>query len=372
MDELFSFIGWILAIIGFIWLHTAFWTRHYRNRRHGDEIHHVATDDGWNLALHRYLPKKQKYQESLILVPGFCANRYNFDFDKDRSLAEHLVEQGFIVWILELRGVGWSKMQGRQKNRWDISFKDYIEQDAPAALATIRKVDDQAPIFWIGHSMGGLIGYVMAGSTNDDGKHVNGISGLITISSPIKISKAKYIKSLRPLIYFLSIRGVVPFRSCARFFSPFCGWPPSLLSGKIIRPDSVSGYTLRQCMVNLVDNTTAKVIRQFLHWSRSGSFESKDGQDNYMDKVKKIDKPVLIMACQTDHVAPPSAVIPAYENIPAEDKQLRVFGSDSGDDYDFGHGDVLLGDHSAEVVYPEISDWLTLRATPIESDSSDK
>ena len=66
---------------------------------------------------------------------------------------------------------------------------------------------------------------------------------------------------------------------------------------------------------------------------------------------------------KSSRLASPGSVVPAYEQIGAEDKQLRIFGGDRGDDYEFGHGDILLGDHAREVVFPEIIEWLESHAS---------
>jgi esterase/lipase len=116
-------------------------------------------------------------------------------------------------------------------------------------------------------------------------------------------------------------------------------------------------------MVNLVENTTAVILRQFLRWSKAGAFESRTGEEDYLTNLKKIEEPVLIMAADADNLASPPAVTPAYQRIGSEDKQLRIFGRDRGDDCKFGHGDILLGDHSREVVFPEIIEWLESRAS---------
>ena len=42
----------------------------------------------------------------------------------------------------------------------------------------------------------------------------------------------------------------------------------------------------------------------------------------------------------------------------SEDKTYRVFGREHGDPTDFGHGDLVIGDHAPTVIFPEIAAWL--------------
>jgi pimeloyl-ACP methyl ester carboxylesterase len=354
-----ALVLWAVAIAAAIGLHTFFWTRVFRLRRSGDEVHVVTTEDGWKLALHRFLPKHRRFQEPIFLCHGMGANRYNFDLVSDRSLARHLAERGFDVWAVELRGAGQSSRPGWfTPYRWGFDFDDHLRRDIPAALAHVRGQSGGGPVFWVGHSMGGMLGYAWLGL-----REHHGLRGLVTVSSPVLLRAAPHLRALRPLIWLLSLGRVLVFRPLARFASPFFGWGLHLLSWLVVTPRGLEGALLRRAMVNLVENTSGALMRQFLRWVRAGSFCSRDGRIDYLANLGRIEEPVLILAAERDRIAPPETVVPAYERILSEDKQLRVIGTDHGDDYDFGHGDILLGSMAPAVVYPEIAAWLKSRAT---------
>ena len=86
----------------------ALWTRIFGVFRTGDEIHRIATEDGWILAMHRYLSPERKYTNPVLLIHGMGANRSNFDLDAKISFARALAVRGFDTWVLELRGAGLS------------------------------------------------------------------------------------------------------------------------------------------------------------------------------------------------------------------------------------------------------------------------
>ncbi len=59
-----------------------------------------ATEDGWANELRHYAGSG----DPVVLLHGMAANHYNFDYRPEVSLAAHLQDRGFDVWIPELRG----------------------------------------------------------------------------------------------------------------------------------------------------------------------------------------------------------------------------------------------------------------------------
>jgi UDP-N-acetylmuramate: L-alanyl-gamma-D-glutamyl-meso-diaminopimelate ligase len=359
MIDVLWVILWIVVALALIKLHNAFWTNYFDLRRRGDQVHYADTEDGWQVALHRYIPVERRYAEPVLLCHGMGANRNNFDLMDDRSLARDLRDRGFDVWSLELRGAGFSgRPKWYQPHRWTFRFEDYLEKDVRAALSLVREASGSDRVFWVGHSMGGLLGYAWLGKRGD-----HGLAGLVAVSAPLLLGQSRTVRILRPFVWAMTWTRVVAFRPSARFFSPFMGWPPGLLSRVSISKGGMRGPVLRRCMVNLVENSTAALLRQFLQWSRAGSFAPQGGEDDYLANLEKIEEPVLIMAADGDKLASPGSVTPAYQRVRSADKQLRIFGGDRGDDCEFGHGDILLGENVREVVFPEIIDWLESRAS---------
>lgn len=363
MSLLLTITLFLLAILLVIWLHTGFWTKFFTVRRAADQVHVATTSDGWNLALHHFLPPRKRFLEPIFLCHGLGANRFNFDLVEYRSLARELCQRGFDVWLVELRGSGHSSKPGWfSPYRWGFDFDDHLNRDIPAALKLVRGVTGGGPVFWVGHSMGGMLGYAWLGRRGD-----HGVKGLVAISAPVLLAASRRLRLLRPLARLLAFGQVIRFRPISRFLSPFLGWLPGVrfFSQLVVYPPGIEGALLRRCMVNLVENSSGALIRQFLRWIQLGAFCSRDGAEDYLANLGRIEEPVLIIGAERDQLVPPETVAPAYERIGAEDKQIHIFGTDRGDDFDFGHGDILLGSAAREVIYPEISKWLCARATRV-------
>ncbi|HUU03229.1 MAG TPA: alpha/beta fold hydrolase [Myxococcota bacterium] len=364
MGEVLQVVLWILVIGALVRLHTAFWSRYFEAARYGDMVHFARTQDGWRLALHRYRPPDLKFAQPVILCHGMGANRHNFDISAERSLARDLAGRGFDVWSLELRGAGMSDRPGWFTGRkGSYAFDDHLNFDVPAALECVAAETGRSDVLWVGHSMGGMLGYAWQGLEREPR-----LAGLVTISAPVLLNVSGNVGWSHHLVRPMFFGHTIAFRPLARFFSPMMGWPPRWLSRIVVLKNGMEGAVMRRCLVNLTENTTGALMRQFFDWIRTGRFESTDGQTDYLGNLARIKVPVLIIAADADKIASPEAVSPAYERVASEDRQLRIFGIDRGDDADFGHGDILLGVHSRELLYPEISNWLQQHASPITGD----
>ena len=139
-------LAYLLAVIvitvALVVGHLAFWTWYYQRPRPPDERHFVRTDDGWTLALARLRPRAAgpAQGEPVVCFPGFACNGRLFDFDDTHSLAGHLANLGFDVWMIDPRGTGHSERPGLFGKGWGFGFQDYAHRDAPAALRHVVRL----------------------------------------------------------------------------------------------------------------------------------------------------------------------------------------------------------------------------------------
>jgi alpha-beta hydrolase superfamily lysophospholipase len=131
----------------------------------------VRTDDGVDLALYRW-PCAAPVRATVALLHGLAehAGRYG-------TLAERLNATGIEVVALDLRGHGRSPGE----RTWIASFDEYL-LDARALLSAAAR--EGAPLFLMGHSMGGTIAARFAIERLDAfAREVHPVSGLV-LSSP--------------------------------------------------------------------------------------------------------------------------------------------------------------------------------------------
>ncbi|RME25500.1 MAG: hypothetical protein D6806_07750 [Deltaproteobacteria bacterium] len=145
---------------------------------------------------------------------------------------------------------------------------------------------------------------------------------------------------------------------------------PSVAARILCQGEQVGAATQRLALVNLVEDVPGKLLGQFLSWHSRVGFFSLDGRVDYLESLATVEIPCLIIGADSDRLAPPESVEPAYEKLAAQDKQIRILGSERGDDGDYGHGDLLLGRMAPQEVFPMLVEWLERRATPFSENQS--
>jgi hypothetical protein len=153
-----------------------------------DEMHFLPVpDSGWSVALLRYRPHRVVHASfstpcvtspdamwddsdflrgagethpfekklPLLLVPGCASNAYTFDVAPSASLARALAKEGHDVFVVECRGVGFSR-PWRSPNEWadaktntprqhaptfgDFDYDTYLREDLPLACGYVAAV----------------------------------------------------------------------------------------------------------------------------------------------------------------------------------------------------------------------------------------
>ena len=108
----------------------------------------------------------------LLLVPGCASNAYTFDVAPSASLARALAKEGHDVFVVECRGVGFSR-PWRSPNEWadaktntprqhaptfgDFDYDTYLREDLPLACGYVAAVVGERKLGAVGHSMGGML-----------------------------------------------------------------------------------------------------------------------------------------------------------------------------------------------------------------------
>ncbi|MGO9831869.1 MAG: alpha/beta hydrolase [Myxococcaceae bacterium] len=170
----------------------------------------VRTPDGWTLVVTHYQPVPQGFPqplfgEPLLLVHGFSQNRHAWT---SGEFVKNLLFFGADIHILELRGHGKSSLELQRMRAeaagvpppkdldygWDID--SYFLQDLPAGIAAVKAATGRSRLFYVGHSMGGILGYGHAGLYDD-------FEGMVTIGAPADLGRGF------PLLRALAVTGPV-------------------------------------------------------------------------------------------------------------------------------------------------------------------
>jgi len=329
-----------------------------------DHFHDMVTaDDGWQVALFHVPPAVGPEAGAhvgtpVLLAHGTCVNRTNFMLEGS-DLARYLSEQGFDVWLTEYRGDRSSRSPDRRAWReadWDADDMAYV--DMPAVLDRVKAETGRDQVFWIGHSLGGVLGYMVA-----QGPRADDIAGLVAFGSPGAFVHPNDLAEFTWRHRRLLPAGQLPTRPLSQLLLPALrAHPRSYLVHAITNTDNADPGRLQRFVWPGMENTGRGLARQYLRWIEGSHLVSRDGSVDYSEGLADIRVPTLLVAGRVDHVVPVWTVRFAHEHLGSEDRTLIVLGEGWGTEHDYGHGDLVVGDRAVEEVFPRIARWLRVRA----------
>lgn len=323
----------------------------------------IPLDDGWGSriwAVRKRPPERAK--ASVVLLHGLAQNRYAFHMP-GWSLSGWLAQHGYDTWNVELRGSGLS----RETSPLPGNIDAYIRHDFPAVVRHVARATG-APVYAIGHSLGGFILYGAVPELRGQ------IAGAVAIASLVRFGRASWSFATLRRLYglvpppadrmlrhlptglparLLSLPPATGLMNDARFrHAPIRFWEPGGMA-----PER-AGWWLRHGF----ERAPLGVLRQLARSTRHGRFVSADGAVDYYARWRAQPEPVPFLAIHGDRDAFISNrdARASLDATPGEDKRLRIFGPADGGRH-WGHVDVVHGDLAPTYVWPEILQWLDER-----------
>lgn len=351
-----------LAILLALWGWTYLWARflrwRYRLRVDRPSLARVRTADAWELAVFHRPAAVRRYREPVLLCHGLAANHTFFDFEPPHSVAHLLTEAGFDCFSVDWRGTGASKRPPPGRHWSDYSVDEHIAFDGPALLQEALARTGAPRAFWLGHSLGGLIGYGVA-----QGPHGDKLAGLLTLGSPVYFHASTLLRAAASLGGYVSWPWSLPHRLFGAPLVPLLGYVLLPFASLISNPRHISPGLQRRVMMNLASSMGHRTLVQLKDWVLNDAFRSFDRRTDYREAIARLQLPLLVMAGSRDLIAPPEMAERQVRLAGSKDKQLVVFGKAYGHAQDYGHGDLTFGNGAPAEVFPVILEWLAARAT---------
>ena len=340
-------VVWVLAV-----------RRLYRPRTAPPQLLRTRCADGWEIAVHVRRAPQRRFEEPVLLCHGLAANRFTFDFAPPYSVAHYLAEAGFDCFSVEWRGTGHSRRPPTGRLFTDFTVDDHILQDGPAVLELALKETGAKRAFWLGHSLGALVGFGVA-----QGPHGHQLAGLLALGAPVYLKSEPLLRALLSL----GVRAAWPVRLRQEWvtatFAPFLGYVNLPMSDLLVNAEHIPPTIQRQVFANMMSSMSRKVLLQFQDWIEHDAFRSYDGKVDWRAGMSRLALPMLVMGGSSDRLATSENIRKQYELLTAPDRTLHIFGRDRGDKMDYGHGDLMFGTGAPAEIYPIIREWLEARAT---------
>ncbi len=271
----------------------------------------VVTADGVELVLHRLRAYRDGRPAALLVHGAFSNHSVWVRRAHPGGFAHYLLGRDLDVWMADLRHHGES---AREPRRGAWRFEDWILQDAPALVDRVKDETDGAPLIWIGHSAGGVVGLCWQARE----PATRSLAATVTFGTPGPNRVGLVRKGLATLA-----------AGTARVLGTF----PARAMG--LGPENEAG----------------RVLADWMSWNTSGSWRGADGFD-YFSALDKVVSPYLAVAGDLDFVfAPAPSCNEVVERIGARRKALAVHRH-------LSHRGLLRDVRARERCWPETASWL--------------
>jgi pimeloyl-ACP methyl ester carboxylesterase len=304
----------------------------------------VPTEDGGTVALHHHPGPGSP----VLLVHGISSNHRFFDLDADHSMADWLVDQGWDVWMLDLRGHGkalFDRAERRQITGWSVD--DYGRYDVPAAVDWIQRVTGEEKLAFVGHSMGGMVAAIYL-QTHPDAP----ISSLTVLGSPASFAVDDPVLGLAAT--GLGLGGALTLYVDSPVFADLSAslgaWSPGRLHERLYNPANLSKTTQLALLRTVVSPMSRKEMAHFAKMIRTRSFSSFDGSIDWGAGMSRIQVPTLAVVGTEDRVVLPDQVRAYHAQVGGERSLFEAVG--------YGHLDLALGERAEEEVFPQVLAWM--------------
>ena len=329
----------------------------------------AATEDGWLLGVRRIRPlQPDPAKLPVVLCHGLGLNG-TFWTITDDHLPGQLAEQGYEVFVVDMRGSGASHrvgMTGRinrilhQTPFRDIGARswtvdDQAKHDVPAILDHVQRQTGSPRVNWVGHSQGGMLMFPFL----ELSPHADRVANFVDMGGVAMVVETPDIRGMRNAAR--ALRGLSFFMSTGRLGRPMMyGRMPGLeqvdrfyyTAGNVDKRtvDRFYGYTL--------EDPGAGALKQFDPYLHSGRMLSADGQIDYASGLDRIHTPVLMIVGEADVMADIHSSALTFNGLGSPDKTMLRFGRLAGHVDDYGHCDLVWSRHAPAEVFPPIIEWL--------------
>lgn len=300
------------------------------------------TEDGWVLGLRHYPGEGPP----VVLVHGMGANHYNWDYRPEISFAYYLHLQGWDVWVPELRGDPGAIPPDRRAGR-NYTFDDYATKDMPALLDAVLAATGEEKVYWVGHSMGGMLLYTSLALFPER------IAAGVAIGAPAEFEAMGPIhKGARRAGWLVPKRGMLHnhfFYQVSRIFGQ-----ANPLYGLLSNRENLDWPTTRGLAGEALEDMSRGTVKQVHLWLRTQQLVDLEGQP--WVRPPEVPVPMLVMAGTADQIAPAADVGAACQVY--TDCRYLLLGRSTGYSTDYGHIDPVVGTSAMTEIYPIIAGFL--------------
>ncbi|XP_045593947.1 lipase 3 isoform X2 [Procambarus clarkii] len=362
------------------------------------ETHHVTTEDGYILELHR-IPcgikagrRQAPDDDEATREHSSCPRRRPVAFlhhcllcsssdfimnYPDKALAYMLADAGYDVWLTNARGNTYSrthvKLSTHDKEFWQFSWSEMALYDAPAAIDYILDLTGQKSLYYVGFSMGTTVFW---GMLNDRPQYAAKIRFMVAlgpvayvrhIEGPLGYA-ATFVNQIETTFSLMDKYEMLSFGPVMdRLLATFCN--EKLFTSFICRnilfliygpdPEGLNKEFLPVMLSHTPAGTSVRTVTHYLQEVNSGKFQKYDfgklGNLKHYNSasppvynLSHVTTPVAVFWSQHDWLADPTDVLHLVSELPNVVYEHRV------EDPLFTHLDFVWALHADTLVYEHL------------------
>ncbi|EAT43642.1 AAEL004933-PA [Aedes aegypti] len=346
------------------------------------ETHHIQTDDGFLLELHRITGSGSTMYDKrippVLLMHGLFASSADWVLlGPGNALAYLLSDMGYDVWLPNVRGNRYSRKHinytPNMNKFWDFSWHEIATYDLPAIIDYTLNVTSKEKLHYIGHSQGTTVFFVMCSERPEYNEKILLAQGLAPIAfmehmnSPLLKVMVKHLDAISTIADLFSLKEFKPIPSVvlevAKYLCPQS--KPDNLCVNILfqitgaNPNQVDPKMVQLLLGHIPAGSSTKQILHFAQEVRSGLFQQYDhGKLKNMFVYDQPEPPVYnlsrVVAPVSLHYGP-NDYLSVEEDVLRLAKQLPNLIELNRIDMElFNHLDFLIAKDVKEILYDKL------------------
>ena len=306
------------------------------------------------LKLHHYRPLTDTvYRVPVLIVTSLVNQPYILDLVPGQSMVEHLLRQGFDVYLIE-----WGRPRREHK---DLALEDHVLRLLPECVDAVMRDSGERQLSIIGYCVGGLLS-VLYGALHQGGKVP--LKNLVCMAAPANSDGLVSLKAWMGEGFdeeaLIDHYGNVPadwVQNTMRALRPFgkVAGAANLLNN--IDRDDVVASNLRMGKwesdnIPFPGGVFRQMVNDFLRENRlvKGTWQIGGRRVD----VSSIKQPFLHLLAQDDHITPRASSSDLLRLVGSRDKQEIVIKG--------GHVGLVAGRGAHAGMWPALDAWLAPRS----------
>ena len=303
------------------------------------------------LKLHHFRPQCDSvYRVPVLIVTSLVNQPYILDLVPGQSMVEHLLKQGFDVYMIE-----WGRPR---KEHQHLTLEDHVLDRLPACVEQVLKHSGERELSIIGYCVGGLLSVLWAALAGAP------LKNLVCMATPVNSDGLESLKAWMGEDFdeeaLLAQHGNVPaewVQNALRALRPFGKVSGAMNLLNQADKEEVVRSNLRMGKwetdnIPFPGGVFRQMVNDFLRSNRLMNGTWKIGGRRV--DLSAIKVPFLHLLAQDDHITPYASSRDLVQRVGSPDRQELILKG--------GHVGLVAGRGAELRMWPALNDWLAPRS----------